>query len=614
MKFKFLRELKRRRVLHTASLYVVGAWIALQVVEVLSEVGLPPSTMRNLLVLLSVGFPVALIVGWFFDISKEGIIRTRPLTEGEVLPELKFFDHLLLAGLMLVVVIDVWVLTVPTVIDTPQPSASSIAPQRTVAVLAFKDLEPTGDGEEIGEIFADELRRSLTRIAGIRVLGPETSKALGLAGEGRLEMARELLVTAFLLGDVLLDGDRLHVQTRLIGVPAGNELWSSSEDRQIGETVDLQITLTRQVVQAIAPSLHVDPAQRPRAEAGACSAVFDIYLRGKQLSKARRKTQADLYQRGMQLLREAVATDEQCALAWEAIAVGEVNWTTPGFAKAGAAARRALELNEALPDAWTVLAEIAEQEKRWSQAEDYFLRALYADPTNAHANYMYSEALLARGRLREALHYALEAYRYEPASSSINYRVALAAFYAGESDLIIKHVDIWRDIEGTDHPWMWNMLAEAHLQKGDIDQALESYAQMGDTNAQWFPDCVRARENPALARNVLVDVYETLGRYKAGSLHESQAWNQSWNMIRCGIWLDQPDLVFDVLDVKGVPPFEEGTPTELMFVNMFHHDGAVMRDHPRFRQMVVDSGLLDYWIEWGWADMCQPVADSFQCD
>ena len=163
------------------------------------------------------------------------------------------------------------------------------------------------------------------------------------------------------------------------------------------------------------------------------------------------------------------------------------------------------------------------------------------------------------------------------------------------------------------HPWMWDLFAEAQLQKGDIDQALESYAQMGDANARWFPDCVRAREHPELAGEVLSNVHETLGQYKSGLSNKGQTWNWGWNMIRCSIWLEQPDLVFEVLDVKGIPPFEEGTPTEVMFINMFHHDGAVMRDHSRFRQMVVDSGLLDYWIKWGWADMCQPVADSFQC-
>ena len=69
--------------------------IALQVVEVLSGAGLTPSTMRNLLIVLSFGFPVALIFGWFFDISKEGVVKTGPLKEGEQLPALKFLDHVL---------------------------------------------------------------------------------------------------------------------------------------------------------------------------------------------------------------------------------------------------------------------------------------------------------------------------------------------------------------------------------------------------------------------------------------------------------------------------------------------------------------------------------------
>ena len=98
-------------------------------------------------------------------------------------------------------------------------------------------------------------------------------------------------------------------------------------------------------------------------------------------------------ERGVELLREAVAIDDQCALAWEAIAVEAIDWSFPGFVRAGAAARRALELNESLPEAWTVLAEIAEQEERWSDAEEYFLRALYADPTNTRANMFYSETL-----------------------------------------------------------------------------------------------------------------------------------------------------------------------------------------------------------------------------
>lgn len=610
---RFLRELKRRHVLHTASIYVVGAWVALQVVEVLSEAGLPPGTMRNLLALLTLAFPFVLVAGWYFDISSEGITRTRPLADGEPLPPLNFVDHLLLLGLLAVVSLGGWVLSVPPPASgSPEPSAPA-SQQRTVAILDFDDANASGE-DGIGESLAGDLRSSLTRIAGLKVLGPETSRALGLAGDNQLTMARELAVTALLLGEVLLDGKRLSIRARLVGIPGGEELWSNIVDRPVAEAADLQNGLVREIVAAVAPGLDPNPAQARYADVGTCSAVYDIYLRGKQLSRARRVTQAELYQRGMELLREAVRQDDQCALAWEAIAVGEVNWTVPGFAKAGAAARRALEINDALPEAWTVLAEIAEEEERWNESEEFFLRALYADPTNARANYMYSEALLARGRARDGLHYALEAYRYEPASAQLNWRVALAAIHAVAPDINIKHSHIAAEVAGSWHPFWLDSLAIAYLQKGDTEQALETWARMEDRVPEWFPDCVRAREDPGLIPRVLPALNVTLDDYLAGRLSFSEAFWSGGYMLECNIWLDQPDLFFEVLDARGVPPFQDGTPTEAKFMMLFWPDAISLRQHPRFRAMVVESGLLGYWKKWGWADRCEPDGDSFRCD
>ena len=520
-KWGFLRELKRRRVLHTASLYVVGAWIALQVVEVLSGAGLPPSTMRNLLVLLSIGFPLALIIGWFFDISKDGIVKTAPLADREQPPELKFIDHVLLLGLLLVVIMDGYILSFQSPADI-QIESSSTSQQRTIAVLGFEDAAMVEGGDPIGDVFAGELRSSLTRVAGLRVLGPETSNMLKLTTETRLATANELLVTAMVLGEVLLQKGQIKVNARLVGVPAGNEIWSSSVEAPVGDTAELEQGLLKQLIGAIAPNLDPDPVHGPRAEPGACSTVYDIYLRGKQLSKSRPKTQAELYNRGMELLHEAVSIDDQCALAWEAIAPASVDYTMPGFVKAGTAARRALELNDTLTEAWTVLAEIAEEEERWSDSEEYFLRALYADPTNALANEMYSEALLTRGRFTDGLHYALEAYRYDPASSRINFHVSLAANYAGDGDLTLKHATIMGDLMGEPrHSWVLSLMAEGYRLKGENDRELEMYAS-ADFIEDLLPECARVRDDPDLAPAVLQALQETLTRYKSGSFEADQ--------------------------------------------------------------------------------------------
>ena len=606
-KWGFLRELKRRRVLHTASLYVLGSWIALQVVEVLSEAGLPPSTMRNLLVGLSFGFPLALVIGWFFDISAEGIEKTGPLKQDEKLPKLKFIDHVLLVGLLLVVAMDAYILSFPPPQEVLVVS-SPVSQRRTIAVLGFEDLELTEGSDPVGDVFAGDLRNSLTRTAGLRVLGPETSKMLHLASESRLVTAKELLVTALVLGEVLLKGGRIRVNARLVGVPAGNEMWSASVEAPVGESIELQQGLLKQLIEAISPSLDPDPVQGPRAEAGECSAVYDVYLRGKQLSKARHQSQAELYNKGMELLREAVAIDDQCALAWEALAIAYVDWTMPGFVKAGAAARRALELNDTLPEAWAVLAEIAEEEKRWIDSEEYFLRALYADPTNALVNSMYGEALMARGRVRDALHYQLEAYRYEPAGVAINMRVSLAAAMTGDGDLTLKHATNFGELLGKpSHPWVLDLLANGYFLKGEPDRELEAYAEQGDRLTDWFLDCVRARDNPQMFPGVFNAMLETIEQVKSGQLNETQ--RRSWKMqiVSCSIWLEKPDFVFETLLKADIP-------TEVFFINMFYPGEGVLRQDPRFRELVVESGLLDYWRQWGWSDYCEPDGDSFRCD
>jgi tetratricopeptide (TPR) repeat protein len=304
-----------------------------------------------------------------------------------------------------------------------------------------------------------------------------------------------------------------------------------------------------------------------------------------------------------------VAIDDQCALAWEAIAEASVNWTMSGFAKAGAAARRALELNDTLPGAWTVLAEIAEEEKRWTDSEEYFLRALYADPTNAHANEMYGETLLARGRVKDGLHYMLEAYRYEPASLNINWHVSFAARMAGDGDLVLKHIFMYAELDPRwlKHPWAIAELAEAYLIKGETERALEQYALLGDTKANWFAECVRARQYPTLPAGLVDAVRATLQQHKAAKLNGSQDMSLGWLLIRCSTWIGEADMVFDLL-------LGEGVPTEAQFFPLFHADAGILRQHPQFRKLVVESGLLDYWRKWGWSDYCEPEGKSFRCD
>jgi TolB-like protein len=592
------RELKRRKVLHTLSLYVVGCWVALQVVEVLSEAGLPPGTMRQVLIAMSFGFPFVLIISWFYDISANGIKRTAPLSAEDKSPELNLGDFALTVGLVAVVALNVYVLSSP-----PPTQAASVpaVEQRTLVVLPFDDIDVESDEDPIGDVLAGELRSEFSQIAGLRVLGPETSRIIKAASD-EYAVATELGVTSILTGDTQLKDGKLTLQVRVRQLPAGNIVWQSEYQDTTSAAVALQKSVVQAVLEAIIPSASAETGHAPRINAGECRDVYDLYLRGKQLRESNN------WKRGLELLQEAVRIDPNCAVAWEALAAASiVIWSKEDFARAGAAARRALELNESLPTAWAVLAEIAEEEKRWNEAEKLFLRALYVDPTNAHVNTYYGETLLARGRVREALHYSMEGYRYDPASRSANFHVALAATYLEDGETALKHALINADLRKDSSYDGWGEIADAYVILGEVDKALAMYAEHSEEFADWYPQCIQARVQPELREDLPARMQATNDQYENGEFTKWEWVSHGWTIVRCGTWIGEVDMAVDLMA-------NEDMTTEQQFLPFFYADSGVLRQTEFFRSKVIESGLLDYWRKWGWSDYCRPDGDSFVCD
>lgn len=598
-----LREIKRRRVLHTLSLYVVGCWVALQVVEVLSEAGLPPNTMRYLLAAMSAGFPLVLLVAWFFDVSVEGIHRTRPRNDDAELPDLNLGDHALLAGLLGILALNAWILSTPQPPD--EAAAVPAARGHTLVVMGFADRGDIEDVGAVGDAIAGELRGEFQRLAGVRVLGPESSRALQAAGDARDELASELGVDSILSGEVLLRDGRLELDARVLRLPAGNVVWQAAYAADVGEGPDLHRRIVRAIVEAVIPAANADAPIAPRLDPGECESVYELYLRASQL---RAVGMLDQRIAARELLKQAVEEDPQCGIAWEALAVASIDWTKEGFARAGAAARRALEIHESLAGAWATLAEIAEEEMRWSEAERLFLRALYVNPADARVNAMYAETLVVRGRVSDALSYALDAYRYDPASAYINFIVSFAARYAGDADLLLKHSRIFAEIRGNLERYYWDEPGEAYILKGDFERAATIFDEkVGVYVEDWYPQCVRSLGDPVLRDGLVPRIEASLQRYRNKELLEWRGYYVPWHAIRCAMFLGRAELAIDL-----ATEFAESTEQRYGF--FFQPDARALRQTERFRQLVVEGGLLDYWREWGFSDYCRPDGDSFTCD
>jgi TolB-like protein len=610
---KLLGELKRRRVLNTASLYIVGAWLVLQVMDVL-EGFFHPGALRWVLIGFALLYPVVLTVGWFFDVSGEGIRRTRPLPPGETLPRPEFIDHAQLGGQLLVIGFVGYLLSAPPVpVDDPQHAMPREAAPKAIAVLAFEDLAPASDEERVGTAFAEELREELTRTAGLKVMGPKTSELLLNAGDSRAGIAAEMDVTAILNGTVRVAGTEMTVDARVIAVPDGQPIWQASFAGPLGDAVRLKQELLRSVLGAVAPSLDPEPVNGHRTSAGQCSTVYEQFLRGKDLLLTSGGSEEALArrQRGRELIREATERDPDCAVAWDALALIDWEYNLAGFAKAGAAARRALVLNDKLPWSWSVLGEIAEQERRWSDAEEYFLNGLYADSTNTRVNRLYAETLIARGRARDSLRHILEAYARDPASKGINWQAIYSAIFAGEWDLALKHNRIMEEIGSYGLRWIWWERAYSLIKSGEREAGMalfdEYLAQSNQEWTGWYSKCVRAWADDGPRAGLQEAMSATWAQVKGRPMEVFVFPMDVWSaLLTCDMWIGDGDIAIDVMLSQDI--------TELQFIMFFWPDATRMRQHPRFRALVRESGLLDYWREWGWADMCEPVGeDDFRC-
>jgi len=427
------------------------------------------------------------------------------------------------------------------------------------------------------------------------VLGPETSKMLRLASENRLVTARELLVTAIVLGEVLLEGGRIQVNARLIGIPAGNEIWSSSVEAPVGNAIELQQGLLKQLVGAIAPGLDPDPVQGPRAEAGECSAVYDVYLRGKQLSKARHKTQAEMYNKGMELLREAVSTDETCALAWEAIATASLDMSMPGFAKAGAAARRALELNPELSMPYAVLAGPGMNPSPetgiddLTEAERLLDLAVLKDPNNTTAWLWRGIHFNTLGYFDRAVADFDECLRRDPAYLNCVQHRAAALLFRGETDTALAAL---------------------------IPTLFENYHSMSEVFVPVLVEQGNSLAAVLIATAKLQLPYAPVGEWINALEHPDQ--DHRAGLARFDRWAAEYHYDY-ATDAPGIllafGAFERAAQAPSLRFTVFGPDAKAFRKTGYFKQFVHDRGLEDYWRRHGFPPSCHVLdGQDFACN
>ena len=434
-----LRELRRRRVFTTAGLYVVGAWLLLQVADVLFPAwGLPDAAINILFLAAVAGFPLALVFGWFFDITTQGIVRTPGADEqaSETPSALGRRDYLVLAALA---AIGIAILTQATheVLETPRvddPRVSELdvsVPEEklpnSVAVLPFENISDDADNEYFCDGVSEEI---LNRLGGFKVLNVigRTSSFAFKNSSYRIPRISDLLGARFLLqGSVRKQDQRLRISAQLLD-ETGAQLWSENYDRTLEDIFAIQSEIADLVAYTVVPKI-AGPARLPYEPS---LEAYEYFLEGRELLRRR----VDVEGLTRERLRKAIELDPRYAEAYAELAVATLMYTVTAeeAAEATELIDTALRLEPGMPRALAARAFSLQQQNNpdWTVAEIVLRDVLAREPSMVDALNWLSRSLEAQGKLVEAETVMERAARLDPLHGSIAANVARTSAQRGD--------------------------------------------------------------------------------------------------------------------------------------------------------------------------------------
>ena len=226
-----LSELKRRNVFRAAALYAVAAWLIMQVGEVTFEpLYFPDWAMTALVIAAIVGFPIAMVVAWFFDLDLHGFKRDTPpgLQTGEVE-------------------------------DAVETKSSPGGP--SIAVLSFDDMSPEKDQQYLCDGIAEEILNRLAKIQNLRVASRTSSFRFKEQAVDVSDIGRQLRVSTVLEGSVRKAGDHLRITTQLINAEDGYHLWTHSYDRDLEQIFEIQDDIATQGAESLEVALQISSTE-----------------------------------------------------------------------------------------------------------------------------------------------------------------------------------------------------------------------------------------------------------------------------------------------------------------------------------------------------------------
>jgi TolB-like protein/Tfp pilus assembly protein PilF len=616
---RFLAELQRRKVLRVAATYLVGAWVVLQVAVALqTAMSLSASFSAAILALLVIGFPAALVVSWFFEITPEGVKRTAPATGDAPLVKPQTTDLALAGGLTLVVIVALVQLftSSPTAPSATAPATTAEATpakpepptlgNKSIAVLPFANLSPDKENEYFADGLTEEILNLLASIPDLKVISRTSSFAYKGTNTPLPEIAKRLGVRHIIEGSVRAQGEELRVTAQLIDVVTDTHLWSETFDRKIENIFALQDEIAR----AIASAFELEASFAKAAPGAPASRLkaYRLYLEG--FSRFRERGAS--LPKAMTFFEDAIALDPEFAEAhaalaatyWARVSGGEREFADERAEEARHAAERAMALKPSLGLSFAVLGILDRNEFNWESSFANARKSLVLAPSDSNARLWFGTATVIMGYLKEGENSIETAVRLDPLSDlpplwMMGIHVARGnnaeARALGER---LAHSPRWY---GASAHYALAVLAHDRGDAADAELHYKASLPQSDLANTTVAAVLKALRQPGTS-------LEAIKAAKAEA-----AADRNYNPIGVYALFRADDLLLDQL-AKLTASGNARRVEPAIFLWLWAPRFKKMRSTPAFKELVKQWGYVDYWKKHGWPDRCRAKGeDDFEC-
>jgi TolB-like protein/Tfp pilus assembly protein PilF len=588
----FFRELKQRKVYRVALGYTVVAWLVVQIsATVMPAYHAPEWILPVFITAVALGFPVALVLAWAFEV-KGGVIEKTPESTVATLSAANKRRVWLLAALGLVIsaiALGGYSLWHPwrkaATVSQPPSAAIPAVREKSIAVLPFENLSRNPDNAYFAEGIKEEVLARLSKVADLKVISIRSTPQLKSSLTELSQIAQKLGVATFLEGSVQRSANEVRVTVQLVKADTDAHLWADTFDRKLTDIFAVESEIAKAVADTLKAKLTGSEERAISVKPTANLEAHQFYLKGRYYWNRRT---GGMLKKALEQFEQAVEKDPTYALAYAGLAdcyaLQEQYAGTPSsetLPKARAAVLRALQIDDSLGEAHTSLGYINALSWQFREAEKEFKRGIELNPNYATAHHWYGLPCLSMlGRLDEAMAEIKRAQQLDPLSPIISTNDGSLYILTGDLNTAVEKLTKVIELDPS-FPIAHDFLGWAYLKQGREQEAIAEL-QKG----------VAGSGRASQELGFLGYGYGSLGKRAEAmmvlkELQERYARKESPAMFLAAVYagLGEKDQAFGWLERD----FQAGTGL-LIFITILP-DYDTLRDDPRYTDLLRRIGL-----------------------